>query len=643
MSSTMNNTSNLNILIPDVRAIYVGSGYRQKASYLQLPKEYSDCLKQDVQNGAKIYNPLLSYFNNKSSNYSIIMAPSLEDGFRAVTYLACENLNQDFVDINLYDNTITEEQLLEYDYDEIEELLYDPNVDDEDDDDTSYSTNSFEENPFKVPLVDMSSLWSINQPVFNSFGGFSQEVNSPSLVRKIWWENCTEESICIYLNSYSGCDFLWADGVLSDTYIEALKRFGTNKHVYILIASDDVPEEDISITKCMLEFTANIYKITPSKQELTEYYQKLLLEFANKYEHTFADSLDLQLLTEKLSKINTDSPCQIFEKIMLYFSHKGVKEEISLSDLNELGLTKLINSVNASVCTDKMNDELFGMEEVKKNINNISKMLKYNILRQKRGLETSGYHNVHLFIGAPGTAKTTVAKYMAALMQEEGLLKGNRFISISGAQLKAPYLGQTAHKIHALFQDYDAIIIDEAYSLTTDKTDQDSYAKEALAQLAIELEDHATDKLIIFAGYGGKNVSKANNRMYDFLEANPGIKSRINSTIVFDSYTPDEMVHIIHHIVNKNGMIMNDANDSLIKNYFVNRCNSQDFGNGREARSFVELLQRCIAERVMSQNPDTITNKQLNQVLKNDIVLTITKLKEMNAQQIGQNSIQLGF
>lgn len=73
-----------------------------------------------------------------------------------------------------------------------------------------------------------------------------------------------------------------------------------------------------------------------------------------------------------------------------------------------------------------------------------------------------------------------------------------------------------------------------------------------LLQLIIELENHSTDKLIIFAGYGGKKVNEKNNKMKDFLDANPGIKSRITSTIYFDSYSPDEMVQILFRIAENN-------------------------------------------------------------------------------------------
>lgn len=271
-------------------------------------------------------------------------------------------------------------------------------------------------------------------------------------------------------------------------------------------------------------------------------------------------------------------------------------------------------------------------------------VLRFNKVREKRSSEKREYHNVHLFVGAPGTAKTTVAKMMAKEMQKEGLLRGSRFISLSGAQLKASYLGQTAPKVHALFENYDAIFIDEAYSLTsTDAYGADLYAQEALAQLAIELEEHATDKLVIFAGYGGRNVSKKNNLMHRFLEANPGISSRINSTIYFDSYTPENMVEIVHHLAKLSKMNMSNEADGKIAEYFRTREKAEDFGNGREARMLLEQSERSAASRLAGRDTDKISDKELNTLKKEDVETAIEALKAKRLAERGKNGIGYGF
>ena len=92
---------------------------------------------------------------------------------------------------------------------------------------------------------------------------------------------------------------------------------------------------------------------------------------------------------------------------------------------------------------------------------------------------------------------------MGQMMFNEKLLPDNRYICINGAELKGKYVGHSAPNTKKLFENYDVIIIDEAYSIVEENGTMDSFGNEAIAQLIIELENHSTDKLIIFAGYGG--------------------------------------------------------------------------------------------------------------------------------------------
>ena len=112
----------------------------------------------------------------------------------------------------------------------------------------------------------------------------------------------------------------------------------------------------------------------------------------------------------------------------------------------------------------------------------------------------------------------------------------------------------------------------------------DLYAREALAQLAIELEEHASDKIVIFAGYGGRKLSPKDNKMFQFLQENPGISSRIGYTVYFDSYSAEEMVNIVHRLAETDSLIFSRKFDDRIREYFEKRVSAHDFGNGREAR-----------------------------------------------------------
>ena len=221
-------------------------------------------------------------------------------------------------------------------------------------------------------------------------------------------------------------------------------------------------------------------------------------------------------------------------------------------------------------------------------------------------------------------------------------MPGNRFISINGAELKGMYVGHSAPKTKAYFDNYDVILIDEAYSLTCDK-ELDSFSQEALAQLIIELEKHGMDKLVIFAGYGGADINKKDNKMLQFLEANPGIRSRINSTIYFKSYSPAEMVDIVHCQAKNNKYLLTHETDEMIRKHFESRCKKVDFGNGREARSLLENITVEAARRVMNMDEKKQTKKALKELLPSDVENALKKISERYKMQNGNENEGFGF
>lgn len=237
----------------------------------------------------------------------------------------------------------------------------------------------------------------------------------------------------------------------------------------------------------------------------------------------------------------------------------------------------------------------------------------------------SVYHNVHVMLGAPGTAKTTMAKLMGQMMVENGLLRDNRFVCVNGAELKGKYVGHSAPKTKALFENYDIIVIDEAYSLVDSKGEMDSFSNEAIAQLIIELEEHSTDKLVIFTGYGGKNVTEKNNKMRNFFDANPGIKSRITSTIYFESYSPEEMVNILFNMAKIQKYNVDASVKDVLYTYFCKRVNDENFGNGREARSLLETCILFAAKRLFNNEKEKYTKTQMQTLTYDDVVNAINR------------------
>ncbi len=627
----------MSVMTPDIRTIYLGSGYKQKAKYLQLQKDFGKRqLEDDIDAGAVIYESFIETLKLNGTKYTFITAPTEEDGMRAVSYLAgihAEMLNYSNNDLA---EALTDELNAIDDTDEY--FDYDDLKDDEE----------YCEEFDRIPIINMRDVIAEennNSPV-GGFGVFNMELQNNISRIEPWWKDCVEQAVCVVKNNEAAGMFFNGEELLTSQEIESLKRFSDNEKVYVLLVDSDIKEQDFSLTTAALEYTANVYRIDDRYSVRRKYYRCLLENAAYRRGFSFSKALDISLLTDKLSKIDKNHPCREFEKIMDYLIHIDAPKRLDSNSFSRFGLKEIIQEVSDRDITVSLDKELVGMDSVKSQVNNVMNMLRFVKLRAARNITNSQFHNVHLFIGAPGTAKTTVAKMMANMMQKEGLIKGNRFISVTGAELKGAFVGQTAPKVHELFQQYDAIFIDEAYSLACSNDFDgsiDAYSQEGLAQLAVELEEHATDKLVIFAGYGGKNVSKKNNLMNKFLKANPGISSRINSTIFFDSYTPEDMVSIVHHIAGQAQLTFPKTLDKDIMAYFATRQNESDFGNGREARVFLECCERYLAERVAGKDPEFITDKELNTVVDDDIYKAIDVLKEKRKNELGQSGKRIGY
>ncbi len=241
---------------------------------------------------------------------------------------------------------------------------------------------------------------------------------------------------------------------------------------------------------------------------------------------------------------------------------------------------------------------IVGQQEMKETLCKLGAVFSYSQKRRLYDLNTAEIHKVFAFIGPPGTAKTTAARYFARMMSEEGVLSGHRIAYVTGTQLKAKYVGQTAAKVHDIFMDNDIIIIDEAYSLVNynETSRTDSFSQEALAQLCIEVEDHSHDKLIIFAGYGG-DIDDKHNKMKKFLDENPGISSRITFTVNFSSYNEYEMLDIFELLARNANYRLEDGWRDILVEFFKERIKAPNFGNGREARRLLEHSMSIAAQK----------------------------------------------
>ena len=255
---------------------------------------------------------------------------------------------------------------------------------------------------------------------------------------------------------------------------------------------------------------------------------------------------------------------------------------------------------------------LVGLESVKKRVEEIKNQVIYNKMLEERGIKTAtrSYHMV--FTGNPGTGKTTVARIIGKIFYELGVLSAEKFVEADRSDLIGQYIGHTAPKtIDVCKSAYGGILfIDEAYSLTS-KYERD-FGAEAIAALILEMENNRDKLVVIMAGY--------TNEMDDFLNVNPGLRSRIGDIIEFPDYDQFELLEIFKRIcTSQHYNLDEDAGEEVLK-YFAYLVENKDrnFGNGREARRFFEKVTTVQAGRVVNEGADDIL-----QITKRDILTAI--------------------
>ena len=274
---------------------------------------------------------------------------------------------------------------------------------------------------------------------------------------------------------------------------------------------------------------------------------------------------------------------------------KKQAQRLQQGDMSALSDTQLMTIEEADIpyeapqgvdyteCLAKL-DGLVGLAAVKKEISNLAAFLN---LQVRRG-ETNTFQGKHyVFTGNPGTGKTTVARIMADVFKTLGILSRGQLVEADRAKLVAGYSGQTAIKTNQLIDTAmgGVLFIDEAYTLKS--SDGDTFGAEAIDTLLKRLEDDRGKFICIVAGY--------TDQMHDFIDTNPGLKSRFTQTIHFDDYTPDELTQIFLNLAKAKNFTISDETQGAIHRQFEQLYLRRDknFGNAREARRiFNEAVER---------------------------------------------------
>ena len=255
---------------------------------------------------------------------------------------------------------------------------------------------------------------------------------------------------------------------------------------------------------------------------------------------------------------------------------------------------------------------LTGLKGVKDDVSSLINLLKIRKIRRERNMKDIPVSMHLVFTGNPGTGKTTVARLLARIYHSLGALSKGQLVEVDRSELVGGYVGQTAMKTQEVTDSAlgGVLFIDEAYALTAGKDKQD-FGYEAVDTLLVEMENHRDDLAVIVAGYP--------EPMKEFLQSNPGLKSRFNKFIDFPDYTPDELFEIFDGMVTKSGYKLSEDAIKKAKRIFSDlyAFRDENFANGRTVRNFFEKVMVRQANRLASL--EELTNEQLEALEADDL------------------------
>jgi SpoVK/Ycf46/Vps4 family AAA+-type ATPase len=261
---------------------------------------------------------------------------------------------------------------------------------------------------------------------------------------------------------------------------------------------------------------------------------------------------------------------------------------------------------------------MVGPGNVKKEIHDMVNMMLINEMRRRKGLKNPVVSRHLVFTGNPGTGKTTIARAIGKIYKTLGILEKGHMIETDRAGMVAGYMGQTAEKVTDVVKQAmgGILFIDEAYSLVTES--EGDFGQEAINTLLKLMEDNRDNLVVIVAGY--------TEEMQDFINSNPGLRSRFNRYIQFNDYSDEELLQIFKAYVDEQDYILEEGTDETVLEAVKNIRSSEgeNFGNARSMRNYFEKVISHQANRLIDVSSMSFSggdDDELMKIKKEDLVM----------------------
>ena len=384
---------------------------------------------------------------------------------------------------------------------------------------------------------DIAKIYSSDNNIiaFNTFNGlYSKDLNDKAKII-----NKFEESVSENENKYLTILYAQNKDELNDLFLSSDKLKNEFAEFNIIGRSPDVQEA-----------YNEILGILNKNSTVTEYIQIKLLDY----------------ISNTLPKIESNYPDYRDNLVQKISFNKQVPEYEQNKSIDEI-FEEL--------------DSLVGLEKVKKMLRELVDLI--SLKEKSKDILNIKSINLHMvFLGNPGTGKTTVARIVSKILYNLKYIKQDKLLEVTSKDLVAEYVGQTSIKTANVVQKAlgGVLFIDEAYSLASGKGEGNSFNEEAVATLIQAMENNRDNLVVIFAGY--------TKEMQDFLNLNSGIVSRIGYTVEFEDYTVDELWKIFNQMMTKAGFVVSKEAEDKVKKIIEENKGTRNFGNARFVRNVYE-------------------------------------------------------